>query len=613
MKSADEFSREIEALRERIASLSAAILRISASLDVDTVLNEVADNARALTGARYAVITTIDDAGQLEDFVMSGFTPDEERQIAQWPDNMHIFERLRDLPSPLRVADMPGYVRQLGYSTEGVIIKTFQGTPMRHRDVQVGNFFLGEKEGGREFTDEDEELLKLFASQAATAIANARTHRDEQRARSDLAALVDTSPVGVVVFDAKTGSPAYLNQETKRIVEGLLIPGQAPEDLAKVLNCRFSDGREIDLAEFSLVEALSNAETMRAEEIVLSVADGRRVTTLVNATPIRSADGAVESVVVTLQDMAPLEELERLRSEFLSMVSHELRAPLTSIKGSTATVLGAAQVLEPAEVRQFFRIIDEQADRMDGLISDLLDAGRLDTGTLSVTSEPSDVAALVDQARSTFLSGGARHTLLIDLPPELPRVMADERRIVQVLNNLFSNAARHSPQSSPIRVEAERDGVHVAVSVTDEGRGVPPERLPHLFRRYVASGDGEPGAGGCRRSGCRICSAGTSPAAMESPGPGEPDWGSPFARGWWRPTAAASRRRAVGRVRAHGSPSHFLRSRTLPTGSRPALPGTVPARPGPERSRRAFWSWTTIRKPFATSATRSWRRATPRW
>ena len=222
MKSADELAREIEALRERIARLNAATLRINASLDVDTVLNEIAENARALTGARYAVITTIDGAGELEDFVMSGFTAQEERQIAEWPDNMQVFERLRDLRSPLRVADMRGYIRSLGFSTEGVIIKTFQGTPMRHREVQIGNFFLGEKEGGRQFTDEDEELLMLFASQAATAIANARTHRDERRARSDLAALVDTSPVGVVVFDARTGHPAFLNQETRRIIEGLL-------------------------------------------------------------------------------------------------------------------------------------------------------------------------------------------------------------------------------------------------------------------------------------------------------------------------------------------------------------------------------------------------------
>ena len=371
---------------------------------------------------------------------------------------------------------------------------------MRHRGVHVGTFFLAEKEGGPEFTDEDEEVLVLFASQAATAIANARTHRDERRARADLEALIETSPVGVVVFDARTGNPVSFNREARRIVEGLRLPGRSPEELLEVITCRRADGREVALDQFPLAEQLSNAETVRAEEVVLSVPDGRRVKTLINATPIRSADGAVESVVVTMQDLAPLEELERLRADFLGMVSHELRAPLISIKGSTATVLGASPPPDPAEMLQFFRVIDEQADHMRGLLVDLLDQGRIEAGTLSVSPDPAEVAGLLDQARSTFLSGGGRHALSIDLPPDLPRVMADRpdrQRIVQVLNNLFSNAARHSPESSPIRVAAARDGVHVAISVSDEGRGVPLDKLPHLFQKHagVAGGDRERGGG----------------------------------------------------------------------------------------------------------------------
>ena len=176
-------------------------------------------------------------------------------------------------------------------------------------------------------------------------------------------------------------------------------------------------------------------------------------------------------------------------------MSHELRTPLISIKGSTATVLGASPAADPAEMLQFFRVIDEQADQMRGLIGDLLDHGRIVTGTLSVSPEPADVAALVDRARSTFLNGAGNRTLSIDLPEDLPRVMADRARMVQVLNNLISNAARHSPASSPIRVSAARDGVHVAISVTDEGRGVPADRLPHLFAKQPAAASGERGSG----------------------------------------------------------------------------------------------------------------------
>ena len=188
----------------------------------------------------------------------------------------------------------------------------------------------------------------LFASQAAAAIVNARTYRAEQRTRADLEALIDTSPVGVVVFDARTGNPVSFNREAARIVEGLMMPDRPVENLLEVVTYRRADGREIALGEFALARELSSGETVRAEEMVLSVPDGRSVTTLVNATPIHSADGGVESVVVTMQDLAPLQELERLLAEFLGMVSHELRAPLTSIKGSTATVLGATPDLDPA-------------------------------------------------------------------------------------------------------------------------------------------------------------------------------------------------------------------------------------------------------------------------
>ena len=490
---------ETAALRARISALSAASLRISASLDLEMVLNEVVESARALTGARYGAIATIDEAGAPQDFVTSGFTADEHRHIVEWPDGPRLFEFFRDLPGPLRIPDVPAYVRTLGFSPDDRLpSKTFQGTPMRHRGVHVGNFYLVEKAGGEAFTDEDEEILVLFAAQAATAIANARTYRAERRARADLEALIETSPVGVVVFEARTGALVSLNREAARIVQDLCGPGQSAEQLLGVITCRRADGREIALDRLPLARALDRAETVRAEEVVLSVPDGRRVTTLINATPIHDPDGpddALASVVVTLQDLAPLQEIERMRAEFLGMVSHELRAPLTSIKGSAATALRTARLVGPAEVAQFFRIIDEQADRMDSLIGDLLDAGRIDTGTLSVAPEPSDVAALVDQARGTFISGGGRHTVRIDLPPDLPRVMADRQRLVQVLNNLLANAARHAPDSAPIRIAAEREGLYVAVSVADEGRGIAPDQLGQLFRKYTTAGDREGGLG----------------------------------------------------------------------------------------------------------------------
>ena len=495
MNKSNKVESEIQALRERLSRLSAAVLCVNSSLDLDTVLYEIVTSARDLVGARYGVITTIDETGHPQDFVTSGWSPDEERLLTAWPPALRFFEHLRDLPGPLRLADLPAYIRSLGYTPDPMLPKTSQATPMRHRGVHVGTFFLGRKQGGHEFTDEDEEVLVLFASQAAAAIANARTYRDEQRSRSSLEALVDTSPVGVVVFDAKTGRPVSFNREATRIVEGLRMPGHGVEQLLDVLTCRFSDGSEVALAEYPIKRVIDDAVTMRAEEVVLSVPDGRRTTMLINSTPIHSSGNAVESMIVTMQDLAPFQELNRLRAEFLGMVSHELRAPLAAIKGSAATVLGSSRVLDRTEMQQFFRIIEGQADHMGNLISDLLDAGRIDSGMLSVDSKPVQMSELVEQARTTFLSGGGRQTIRIDLPLDLPRVMADEQRIVQVLNNLFSNASVYAPESSVIHVGAVRDGVYVAISVTDEGQGVSPEQLPYLFQKYTGGGGRRQGVG----------------------------------------------------------------------------------------------------------------------
>ena len=523
MNREEELTRENQTLRERLSRLSEASVHINESLDLNVVLQEVIDYARYLTDARYGVIASMDEAGGLASVLTSGTTEEEHHELVELPDGMRIFEHFSEIPGPLVVDNYYDYAVSIGLNGQ-LPMRVWSGlaAPIRNQGKPVGIIWLGHDREEKKFSKEDEETLIMFASQAAMVIANVRRYRDERWARNDLETLIDTSPVGVVVFDASTGAPLSFNREGVRIVEPLLTPDSPPEQLLDILTIRRADGREVSLADFSVAQLLSAGETVRAEEVVLRVPDGRSVTVLMNATPVHSADDRVERFVVTLQDMAPLEELERMRAEFLATVSHELRTPLATVRGSVSALLGEFSDMHPAETRQFHQIIFEQTDRMRALIADLLDVARIETGTLPVSPEPTDLAVLTNEAGSGFRIGGHRHNLRIKIPPDLPWVMADRSRIAQVLGNLLANAARHSPDSSTIEVSAAPGDTQVTVSVSDEGRGIPAESLPHLFRKFSRiEGEEQGGDTGLGLSICKgIVEAHGGRVWAESDGPG---------------------------------------------------------------------------------------------
>ena len=485
MNRESDLLRENQALRERLSRLSEASVHINESLDFNVVLQEVIDNARYLTNARYGVIASMNEIGGLDSVLTSGTTKDEHRQLVELPGGSWVFDYFSKIPGPFRVDNYYEFAESVGQ--DGWLpVTVFAGlaAPIRHRGKPVGIILLGHTKEDREFSDEDVETLVMFASQAAIVISNVRRYQDEQRARIDLETLISTTSVGVAVFDAKTGVPVSTNREWLRIIDALLAPGEPSENLRETLTIRRADGRELRLADMPIEQLLRAGEKVRAEEVVFSVPDGRNVTLLLNGNPILSNDGEVDRLIVTMQDMTLLKEVERLRAEFLAMVSHELRTPLATVRGSVSALLDEFSDMHPAERRQFHRIILEQTDRMRALIADLLDVARIETGTLPVTPQPTDLTVVIGEATNAFRIGGHRHNLRIDVPPNLPWVMGDQSRIIQVLSNLLANAARHSLESSTITVSAAPGDLHVSVSVSDEGRGIHAEILPHLFRKF---------------------------------------------------------------------------------------------------------------------------------
>jgi PAS domain S-box-containing protein len=204
--------------------------------------------------------------------------------------------------------------------------------------------------------------------------------------------------------------------------------------------------------------------------------------------PIRDESGKIVAIEGIVRDVTErvqsMEEMERLRSDFLGMVTHELKTPLAAIKGSAATALGSSRPLDHEEARELFQIIDEQADRMRDLADNLLDMSRIEAGSLSVKPEPLDLSSVIEEAQSIFVRSGRPQPIEVSMPDAMPAVNADRRRLVQVLTNLLSNAAKFSSAAAPIKISVEHDALLATVRVEDTGQGIPPEKLPLLFQKF---------------------------------------------------------------------------------------------------------------------------------
>ena len=467
----DDPLSEIDSLRNQLSKLSEASRLVSESLDLDVVLKEVIDNARSLTGARYGALLTYQVSGSIQNFVTSGISPREIELLNTMPRGLGLLGYMNEIKEPLRLSDISSHPRSVGFPENHPPMKTFMGMPIRYRDEHVGNIYLTEKDGGQEFTIADQDVLVMFASQAGAAIFNARRYQEEQQARANLEALLTLSPVGMLVVDAATKKVESVNREAERITG--VGSGVSLDEFRNRATYSLPDGRELPIERHPLQAALRGGDDIRAEELVFEAPGGRKTNCLVNAKAIRSDQGDLVSAVGILLDITPLEDLKRQRAEFLSRVSHELRTPLSAIKGSTSTILRYPHPLNPAETRQFLRVIDEQSDHMRNMINDLVDMTQIEAGTLTVDPEPTEVADLLVLAREVHLQEGPPNSrdVRLQFPDGLPRVMADKMRIHQVLDMLLTRLSASPSESTLARISASSSEGYVEFTVDTESAG----------------------------------------------------------------------------------------------------------------------------------------------
>ncbi len=305
-------------------------------------------------------------------------------------------------------------------------------------------------------------------------------------------ALLDAIPDGVVVVGADR-TVASINAAAERL-SGWSRTEAVGSFYGTVLPLRDASGFLVHERYDPFHGLLSTVTATPEREYTLSRRDGTDAPVALRATFVRDGNRRLVQVVVVLREAARRRRLDRARSDLISTVSHEIRSPLTSVKGFTSTLLSKWDRFTDEQKRVMLETINYDADRVTRLLGDLLDVSRLEAGRLELKRQEVDVIALATDAVMRLRLDADDHRLEVAFPDGFPKVTADPGRIEQVLMNLVENAIKYATPGR-IVVSGTDASDDVIVRVSDDGEGIPPDHLPHIFTKFYRRGSGE------RRSG----------------------------------------------------------------------------------------------------------------
>lgn len=367
------------------------------------------------------------------------------------------------------------------------------GLPLVAREEVVGVIFVFRSYEGT-FSRRDRELLQAFASQAAVAVQNARLYTEVAHQKQHLDAVVDSSADGIFILDhghrIQRFNPACTRMTG--FVESQ-VSGARHSDVIRFL--------EIERGQ-PLEHAISGGWPDGRDQVYvegeLERADGSTISVSISYAPVFSEHDLLVSTVANMRDITHFREADELKSTFISVVSHELRTPVALIKGYVGTLRRHDAQWDAEVVREGLEVIEDEADHLTSLIDDLLDATRLQSGSLQLNPSDISLELLAEKLCERFATQTEIHTFELDFPSGYPLVHADESRIMQVLSNLISNSIKFSRAGGRITVSGRYDEDSVTVCVQDQGPGIAEEDRQRIFDRFYrgrAQSDTTPGTG----------------------------------------------------------------------------------------------------------------------
>ena len=526
--------REAETRARQLATLNDISLTISSTLDLDRLLERVVASAVDVLGAEAGSLYLIDEESGAYVFRVAVGPVGQELVGTLMPPGRGFVGEAIEHGRAVIVNDAQHDSRWFkgADETTGFITRNLITVPLRFKDKSIGAIQLLNKRDGSRFTEDDQNLLAALAAPAAISIENARlfTQTDQalasrveelsimQRIDRELNTSLDIQRVMDLTIDwalkrtgAAAGSVSILTDEGLQIVatRGYVTTVEGMQNRPIPID-RGIMGRVARTGRISLVRDVRQDPDYRGvlsetrSQLTLPILHEQRVVGVINLEShgldafsdehigfvTRLVDHA-SIAIANARLYAQVAAANVAKSDLMSFVAHELKTPMTPIKGYTDILLSNAVGPLSDGQRQFLNVIRNNIERMKTIVTDMNDSARIEAGKLRLEKVVLDPRPLIDEALATAraLFESKQQSLSVELPAELPNILADGTRFSQVLHNLLSNAHKYTPESGHIVLRGEAHDGELHIAVQDNGIGIAPEDQGRLFQKFFRAED----------------------------------------------------------------------------------------------------------------------------
>jgi PAS domain S-box-containing protein len=462
--------------RDYLLEISRALTQ---ELDLDSLLKRILKVSIELLAGQAGLIVLRSKDGLWHARVAEGISPAFLEELSP------LLKAIPDHGNPEKF-EIPEVNRILSQLTLAATLGLLSGVglPMITQNEVLGVIFIFRGYPGV-FSLNDRNVLSSFANQAAIAVKNAQLYTTAVRNKQHLDTVLDSAADGILILGPNQ-IIERCNQSFSRMVSLPIedIQGKPHDDILRF---------EKLTHDVKLEDALAGGWPLTAHAQLYVEGDLKRKDTSVipvgiTYAPLLTPEGLLTNIVASVRDITRFRQAEEMKTTFISVISHELKTPVALIKGYVCTLLREDAKWDSDFVKESLTIIEEESDRLNLLIENLLDATRLQAGGVSLKKTEVDLPAVAKRLATRFQTQTKQHTITVKFPNDFPTVFADESRVEQVISNLISNSIKYA-EGGEIGISGDTRKNIIMVCVSDEGEGIAPQDMPYIFDRFYRSSD----------------------------------------------------------------------------------------------------------------------------